>query len=36
VRVVINGRFSYLVGGWDAQIPDGATVVLLQSYGASF
>lgn len=36
VRIVINGRFSYLVGGWDAQIPDGATVVLLQSYGVSY
>jgi molybdopterin synthase sulfur carrier subunit len=36
VRVVINGRFSYIVGGWDAQIPDGATVVLLHSYGVSF
>lgn len=36
VRVVINGRFSYLVGGWDAQIPDGASVVLLHSYGAAF
>ncbi len=35
VRVVINGRYSYLVGGWDAQIPDGATVVLLHLYGAA-
>lgn len=36
VRVVINGRFSYLLGGWDAQIPAGATVVLLHSYVVAF
>jgi molybdopterin synthase sulfur carrier subunit len=36
VLVVINGRYSYLIGGWDAQIPDGATVVLLHAYGAAF
>lgn len=36
VRVVINGRFSYTVGGWDAHIPDGAMVVLLHSYVVAF
>ena len=35
VRVVINGRYSYLLGGWEAEIPDEAMVVLLHSYVAS-
>lgn len=30
-RVVINGRFSDLIGGWDAPIPDGSMLVLLYS-----
>ncbi len=36
VRVVINGRFSYTVGGWEAEIPDGSTVVLIHSYVVAF
>jgi molybdopterin converting factor small subunit len=36
VRVVINGRYSSLLGGWQARIPDGATVVLLGSYVIAF
>jgi len=36
VRVAINGRYSYLVGGWDADIPDRATVVLMYAYGATY
>ena len=34
VRVVINGRFSYTVGGTEAEIPDGASVVLFACRGA--
>ena len=30
-RVVIEGRFSDLIGGWDAPIPDGSMVVLIHS-----
>jgi molybdopterin synthase sulfur carrier subunit len=30
-RVVIDGRFSDLIGGWDAPIQDGSMVVLLYS-----
>jgi molybdopterin converting factor small subunit len=33
VQVVINGRFSYLVGGLEAKIPDGSTVVLFACGG---
>lgn len=33
VQVVINGRFSYLVGGSEAQIPDGSTVMLFACGG---
>ena len=29
LQMVINGRPWYTVGGWEAQIPDGATVVLF-------
>jgi molybdopterin synthase sulfur carrier subunit len=36
VRVVINGRYSYLVGGWDAVIPDGAIVVFMYAYGLTY
>jgi molybdopterin synthase sulfur carrier subunit len=36
VRVVINGRYSYLVGGWDAEIPDHAVVVLMYAYGVTY
>jgi molybdopterin synthase sulfur carrier subunit len=36
VRVVINGRFSYLLGGFDAHIPEGAMLVLLHSYVVAF
>jgi molybdopterin synthase sulfur carrier subunit len=35
MRVVIDGRFSYTVGGWEAQISNGATVVLIHSYVVS-
>lgn len=36
VRVVIDGRYSYLLGGLDAHIPDGATVVLVYSWGGRY
>lgn len=36
VRVIIDGRYSYLLGGLEAEIPDGATVVLVYSYGGRF
>lgn len=36
VRVIIDGRYSYLLGGWDAHIPDGAVVVLIYAYGISY
>jgi len=36
VRVVINGRFSYLVGGLEAHIPQDAMIVLLHSYVVAF
>lgn len=36
VRVVINGRYSALLGGWDAPIPDQSTIVLLGSYVIAF
>ncbi len=36
VRVVIDGRYSYLLGGLDAHIPDGATVALVYSWGGRY
>lgn len=33
VQVVINGRFSYTIGGLEAHIPDGASVVLFACRG---
>jgi len=36
VRVAIDGRFSHFVGGWDATVPNGATVVLIHSYVVAF
>jgi molybdopterin synthase sulfur carrier subunit len=36
VRVVINGRYSYCLGGLDAHIPDGAMVVLVYSWGGRY
>jgi molybdopterin synthase sulfur carrier subunit len=36
VRVVIDGRYSYLLGGLDAHIPDGAIVVLVYSWGGRY
>jgi hypothetical protein len=36
VLVVINGRYSYLLGGWDAPIPDGALIVLFRSHKLAF
>ena len=36
VRIIINGRYSYLLGGWQAEIPDGAMVVIIHSYTVSY
>lgn len=36
IRVVINGRYSGLLGGFDAPIPDGATVVLTFAWGGRY
>ena len=36
VRVIINGRYSYLLGGLKAHIPDGAMVVLVYSWGGRY
>ena len=36
VRVVIDGRYSYLLGGLDAHIRDGAMVVLVYSWGGRY
>ncbi len=36
VRVVIDGRYSYLVGGPDAHIPDGAIVALVFAWGGRY
>lgn len=36
VHVVINGRYSHLIGGWDAPVADGSTVVLTFAYGKSY
>ena len=36
VRFVIDGRYSYLLGGQDAHIPDGAMVVLVYSWGGRY
>jgi molybdopterin synthase sulfur carrier subunit len=36
VRFVIDGRYSYLLGGQDAHIPDGAIVVLVYSWGGRY
>ena len=36
VRVVIDGRYSYLLGGPDAPIHDGATVVLVYTWGGQY
>ncbi|MCP4421742.1 MAG: MoaD/ThiS family protein [Chloroflexi bacterium] len=35
-RVVINGRFSYLVGDMDAPIQDGDMIVLIRPYAVAF
>jgi molybdopterin converting factor small subunit len=35
-RVVINGRFSYLVGDMEAQIQEGDTIVLIRPYVVAF
>jgi len=35
-RIVINGRFSDVLGGWEAKIAEGSTIVLLQSYVLAF
>lgn len=36
VRVVIDGRYSYLLGGQDAPIPNGAIVVLVYTWGGRY
>lgn len=36
VRVVINGRYSSLLGGFDAPIQDGATIVLTFAWGGRY
>lgn len=36
VLVVINGRYSYLLGGWEAHIPEGALIVLLRSHKLAY
>lgn len=35
-RVVINGRFSYLVGDMDAPVNEGDNVVLIRPYVVAF
>ena len=35
-RVVVNGRFSYLVGDMDAPIEDGDSIVLIRPYVVAF
>jgi molybdopterin synthase sulfur carrier subunit len=35
-RVVVNGRFSYLIGDMDAPIHDGDLVVLIHQYAVAF
>ncbi|MCK4901579.1 MAG: MoaD/ThiS family protein [Anaerolineales bacterium] len=35
-RVVINGRFSYLVGDMEAPIQDGDTIVFIRPYVVAF
>lgn len=35
-RVVVNGRFSYLVGDMDAPVKPGDTVVLMRPYATAF
>jgi molybdopterin synthase sulfur carrier subunit len=35
-RVVVNGRFSYLIGDMDAPIRDGDLVVLIHQYAVAF
>jgi molybdopterin converting factor small subunit len=35
-RVVVNGRFSYLLGGMEAALKDGDVVVLMRPYAVAF
>jgi len=35
-RVVVNGRFSYLVGDMDAPVQDGDMIVLMRPYVVAF
>ena len=35
-RLVVNGRFHYLVGGLDAPIRDGDVVTLMRPYAPAF
>jgi molybdopterin synthase sulfur carrier subunit len=36
VRIAVNGRFARYIGGWEAEIPEGATVVFIHSYVVAF
>ena len=35
-RVVVNGRFSYLVGDMNAPVNDGDMIVLMRPYAVAF
>ncbi len=35
-RVLVNGRFSDLLQGWDTPVRDGDTVVLIHPYAVAF
>ncbi len=35
-RIVVNGRFSYLVGDMDAPVKNGDMVVLMRPYAVAF
>lgn len=35
-RVVVNGRFSYLVGDMDTPVKDGDMIVLIRHYAIAF
>ena len=35
-RIVVNGRFSYLVGDMNAPINDGDMIVLMRPYAVAF
>ncbi|MBS1251888.1 MAG: hypothetical protein MAG451_00922 [Anaerolineales bacterium] len=35
-RVLVNGRFHVLVGGWDAKIEDGDQIALIHQFALAF